>query len=617
MATEAEVRGWLENDYPYYARKCIKIVDQSSKLVPLDLKPAQHRIEAAINEQEAAGLPARIIVPKARREGVSTYGLGRAVWRTTTRPNRSALVVAHNKKIAGELHESAVSMVAHLPNETIDGLHLKPPIASAQRLSEINFGTKERTRRLEGDLGLNSSITVATAGEPDSERGSINFDLHLSEAAYYPDARRTMTTLLSTVPDEPGTLIIIESTANGRNDFYRRCKEAEAGESDYALVFLAWFEEPLYRRPFGSPALRDDFIESIGAGPWGDDEPDLIELMRQHGIADEEIWERLAWRRWAIVNRTGSDLRDFHQEYPATLEEAFVASAGMVFSGVLIAKQMEVARKAPSLMGVLKPGETVERIRRGHTFTVPTSAIWTPKFELDGTTIYRGYWEVWKKPDLGKPPSGTRGEPGYDPGRPRGQYIVAVDPASGEELAQDGSAYSAIEVIDHRTFEQVAEYRSREDADLIGEQAHLAALWYLRAWLVPEITGGYGNSIADHIWRDYKYPKIYFRRPVDSKKQSQAQRLGWQTTTQTKPMIENRTKEMLRTESSGINSPGLLDELVTYVRDDKGRTGPEEGSFADRYMSWGIAQQVAHEKPLESEHRGTVDISTRRTPVHA
>lgn len=600
------MRGWLETNYPYYAEECLRIVDKRGRVVPLKPKPGQLRVEAAIREQEEAGLPVRLIVPKARKEGVSTWIEGRMMWRTTTRPNWRALVVAHNAETTGELHQMSTGMVARLPHETIAGLELHPPIASAQKKSEITFGTKERTKRLDGDEGLNSSFTVATAGEVDTSRGLTIFDLHLSEVAFYEQGRQALKALLNTVPDEPTTMIVLESTPNGRNEFYRRCMRAQAGKGSYKLVFLAWWEEPDYVRPFIDPLERDRFIDSIGTGEFGDDEGDLVQMMLDHGFDWDVIPEKLHWREWAIEDKAGGILEDFHQEYPSTIEEAFAASAGQVFSAPHITKA-RAGTERPSLLGVLSSDKTVEKqkVKRGRPVLIPQRALWTPKGEIAGA-IHTSYWEVWETPQMPVEPTDEKPE-----GKPGGQYVVTVDPASGEELAGEQGAYSAIEVINHRTLEQVAEYRSREDAGPIGLQALLAAIHYRNAILAVEITGGYGNSIVSWLYRDIGYPRLYYRSDPQAKRLKKSQRMGWQTTPITKPMIENRAKELLRTQTSGIRSAGLLDEMASYVRDDKGRTGPEENAFADRYMAWGIGHVIAMLEPVRPDRLSTVQISTR------
>jgi alkylation response protein AidB-like acyl-CoA dehydrogenase len=70
-------------------------------------------------------------------------------------------------------------------------------------------------------------------------------------------------------------------------------------------------------------------------------------------------------------------------------------------------------------------------------------------------------------------------------------------------------AEHAIEVIDHRTRKQVAEWVGQIDPDLVALQMLLAALYFNRAWVAVEVTGGYGLSIARKLAMDWRYARTY------------------------------------------------------------------------------------------------------------
>ena len=119
-----------------------------------------------------------------------------------------------------------------------------------------------------------------------------------------------MASLLQTVPDVDGTEIIIESTANGYNDFHSLWRKAEAGESEFMPIFLPWSLDPGYRRK-----VEPDFV-------MDGDEKKLAEL---HSLDVEQI----AWRR-AKISQLGS-AEYFAQEYPHTPSEAFISSTFELF----------------------------------------------------------------------------------------------------------------------------------------------------------------------------------------------------------------------------------------------------------------------------------------------
>src|SRR5690606_32730054 len=129
------------------------------------------------------------------------------------------LVVAQDNDTAGALFEIGERIWANLPPD--EALALKPARANFRRGKEIMFAEPSRARRDQGIVGLDSSLTVDTAKEVEAGRGWTYTDMHLSEVAFYGDVRK-ITSLLNAVPDEPGTMIVLESTANGNNHFKAR-----------------------------------------------------------------------------------------------------------------------------------------------------------------------------------------------------------------------------------------------------------------------------------------------------------------------------------------------------------------------------------------------------------
>jgi hypothetical protein len=80
--------------------------------------------------------------------------------------------------------------------------------------------------------------------------------LHASECAFWESLPLQMASLMQTVPDMDGTEIIIESTANGFNEFHSLWRKAEAGESEILPVFLPWSLDDGYRREIDTNSLR-------------------------------------------------------------------------------------------------------------------------------------------------------------------------------------------------------------------------------------------------------------------------------------------------------------------------------------------------------------------------
>lgn len=598
-----QLRQKLLDDRVYYSRKCLRIVNADQEMVPLAAKPAQGRFAAIAAEQRRQRRPVMIIALKARKEGISTWTQGELIHNVTTMPNRKALVVAHDGETAEEIFTMGETMYNQLPDEVIgspeqlkngEGLHLKPELIASRKGQELHFGEPSRQRRREGHMGLNSSYKVDTANEYEAGRGKTIHDLHVSELAFYQNPEKKLKALLNAMSETWNTMIVIESTADGYNLFRKYWVAAVQRQSDFYPLFIPWYEEPNYTRPFGSVEEKEEFMAKIGTGDFGEDEPDLVEA----GCTPEQ----LNWRRWAIANKAHGDLRSFWQEYPAKWEEAFLAAGKQVFSPALVAKVIDrTTRTDPTAQeGVVKAQSTRVRNYMGREVLIPDRPLWVPKEEALAQDIGVGttMWRRWELPDVG-----FVGDPERElPARPPGQYVISVDSSSGRETASEGTDYFAVQVINHRTLAQVAVWHARNvDADRVTDVAYLMALLYSpqrNPWIVVEITGGYGLSIVNKLWRVYGYGMLYFRRPAASKGEKQDQRLGWSTDVATKPLIVDHAKELLRLERDGIRDLGTAGEMQTYVRDDKGKMGAEEDYFDDKIEAWMVAQQVAHEKPL-------------------
>src|SRR5690606_9388302 len=92
---------------------------------------------------------------------------------------------------------------------------------------------KSNAKELEFDK-LDSSYVVATAGQKGGGRSRTISLFHGSEVHFWNNAKDHFASSVQTVPDRPGTEIILESTGNGPSgEFYERWHDAVAGKSDY------------------------------------------------------------------------------------------------------------------------------------------------------------------------------------------------------------------------------------------------------------------------------------------------------------------------------------------------------------------------------------------------
>ena len=280
----------LVRDFEYYAPRCLKIKDKSGAVLPLRLNKAQEHIHQKLEEQKKKTGKVRAIILKGRQQGCSTYIGARYYHRASTRPGRRVFILTHEAEATKNLFGIVKRYHEHNPIR---------PETGADSANELTFPY------------LDSEYKVGTAGNKAVGRSSTIQLFHGSEVAYWPNASEHAKGVLQAVPDEPGTEIVLESTANGIGNYYHeQCMLAQAGESEFQLIFTPWFWQPEYRK-----AIPADFEMTA-------EEREYAESYR---LAAEQIY----WRRMKIVELSaagGDGELAFRQEYPATVAEAFLTT---------------------------------------------------------------------------------------------------------------------------------------------------------------------------------------------------------------------------------------------------------------------------------------------------
>jgi hypothetical protein len=584
------LRKRIREETPYWAEHFAKIIDKKGQKVPLVAKPGQLEFDRELEAQRAEGKPMRALNLKARQVGMSTWTQAKAVHRCTLRERYDALTVAHDRETGAKLYRMAETFYANLPSDP----ELKPALGQHRRQRFLHFAGDGLWTA--GDAFPDSRYYVDTAGEFQAGRGGTYRFVHGSEVAFWPQIMLKLTALMAAVPDDPESLIVLESTANGFNEFKDIWDDAEEGRSDYIAFFWPWWREEEYAHPFLNDFERERFTVGDPENPYAEEEPALLAHVKEKGFA--LTLEQLNWRRYVIANKCGGDMRIFHQEFPSSPEEAFISTGKKVFDPYRVAQLLVTVDvtdpRAPTeakpgpLVGDLEPTDFRTQIssRAGAIMQIPEAARWTPR--LPGIANPTAPWKVWlERKDHGMPAA------------PEGEYIVFCDPSGGQMEETDEPDYHAIEVIDHATGDQVAEYRSRIDPDLLAREVLLAALFFNNAQIGVERTGGWGLPILRYLYLDAHYPHVYRSKKIGASTESTEQRLGFSTDVRTKPILVAGMQELIRIEKSGIRSRVLAGEVRTYTQTDSGKMQAEPGKYDDCLMAYMGAQHLARELPLK------------------
>jgi predicted dehydrogenase len=299
----------LDTDYAFFASEVLRIRTKSGAIAPLVFNRAQQHIHAALETQLACLGRVRALILKGRQQGCSTYIGGRYYHRANRNGGLRVFILTHEHQATQNLFEMVERFHANCPDA-------ERPSTGTANARELYFD------------GIDSGYRVGTAGTRGVGRSSTIQLFHGSEVAFWAHADTHAAGVLQAVPNEPGTEIVLESTANGvGNFFHKKWREAETGRSEYIAIFVPWYWQDEYRLPAGA-SFKLDQEEAEYAGLYA------LDL------------EQMAWRR-AKIEELGDPLL-FKQEYPATAAEAFQMSGHDSYVAPMLVAKARKARHVPA-----------------------------------------------------------------------------------------------------------------------------------------------------------------------------------------------------------------------------------------------------------------------------
>ena len=454
--------------------------------------PAPGALCREVERQYNLGLPVRIITLKARQMGMSTAVEGVLFNWCFLHFGTRSLVIAHETKPSQHLFDMTKLMWEEWPARS----------GFTEKHNSMKTLAWEETR---------SSMSVATARNAGSGRSFTYHAVHCSECAFWEEPERLMTGLNQSVPYKHGTIMVLESTANGvGNWFHDQWQRAVHKESNFVPLFFPWSDQTEYSIP--NTTLRDvDLFE------------EERELVGRHGLT----LPQLAWRRFAIENNCGGDLNTFHQEYPITPDEAFLSTGHHVFP---LVKLEECYEPKDGITGLVEDDNGEIRFTPD-----PTGPL----------TIY-----TWPSKD-----------------RDWGKYVVAGDPS--RTTYGDGAC---IQVFNRRTLEQVAVWHGHMDPVAFAHELIRLAYYFNQALLNVEINGpGYATIGA---LLTLGYPDIWRHRWADKAPGKLAMTWGWQMSSQRKEWSRGEVVNLLAQNMITIHDEQTYDEMRNFVRLTPWEMGP-------------------------------------------
>lgn len=536
----------------------IRIPDKKKTniLVPFRFNRVQRRLEAARLRAERLKKPFRAATLKARQFGVTKQAQAWAIEEAIRTPYTQACIIAHREDLARTKLEESRMIRLTLPWEFE---------SKYDNRAQLYFGEP-----------VWSNIDIASAKTGDPCRGHTYRFVHATEPGLWDNPETKVASVMQSVPDEPGTYLCYEGTANGMGNWWHQFWwDAYEGRNDYEAFFFPWWYDPEF-----DYCLSCTEAEAAELRATKDDEE---RWLFNRGVMPGQI----KWRRRHIRNNFPGNPELFRQEFPATPEEAFLVSGSPAFPPSHVTFQRARHR---------------EPIWRGEILFQGWREPQKPDFKM--LAADRGSLEIWDQP------------------MPGAKYVMGVDTGYGIK----GGDYSVACVIDRDTSIQVAELTMRVAPHVFADLVYALGIHYNGAYLLPE-ANAVGQSML-HFLVERSYPNLG-RRPVfDWIGKVYEQRFGFQTTVKTKTALVQGAAEVLASSwEQGQNRPGiealvhseglireLLEFQVEFAKDGGEVTYSAPGKrHDDRVMAWMIAL-LGRKDVLAREH--PVEEKPRRRTIH-
>lgn len=508
----------------------------------------QREVSDILEYCHANGRPARIIILKPRRRGSSTVSVAAGYRRLQSRRATGC--------IAGGAHFQGKKLFKMLD---IYSQHDRIEPGTCTVLTDI------------ARFANGSEMDRITLANPTAGRAGGYQYLCITEMAFLAeegvaDAASVVSGLIKTVQFVAGTIVILESTANGASgDFYDRYQTAitfeefQKGRNGFIKVFYPWFAFPDLVMP----------PESEGITGVGDLHPEEVALMEKWSLSLAQV----AWMRWSIREECNGDFDKFREDYPFDEETAFLSSGRGRFDAQVVNAWARRAKYQTYERGFLS--------RQEHDKKVGFHA------SADGGDI-----QIWERPREGF------------------AYIVACDPATGESQTVGKNPDATSIMVFRQAYVDVTT-RETVPAKLV---ARVLPPFYgdddIAAGHIDRLSAFYGGCLVAlevnqglqvlRCLRDAGVP-LYKRIVPSARTKAKEEQYGFKLTSadQRRTVIDGLAAA-IREDRLDIPCPHVCDELGKFVVKKNGRAEASTGAHDDDVMTLAMAWEVL---PLATTYR--------------
>lgn len=345
---------------------------------------------------------------------------------------------------------------------------------------------------------IDSNFWTGTAGARRIGRGITLTRFHGSEFAFWDKPKQVIASVTPALIPH-GSVVVLETTPDMEgSEAHEFWKEAVDGKNGYRAVFFPWWEcDPVnYRRTLTTP---DEL---------GELDREEFTLIQKHGLTLENI----KWRRQQI-KQLGK--MEFIREYPEDSETCWITGGQKFYNSEII---WDLLHKAP------KPLEKIP-------------------------TPYGGVIQVFDHQEV------EIELPGGGKGKVKEDVIIGSDVSEG--VGGDKTTWTARSFPSWRLLSTFSHDRI-EPPDfaqlLFGWGKGYATPAQDAALLIIE-KNQHGITVLRKL-RDLRYPRkhIYHRTPLSKNRDEKTDYIGWATTGESKPLLLDAGRELLRAAHEGFVS---------------------------------------------------------------
>lgn len=523
-------------DFEYWAITTIKITDKETGVeIPYRLNRAQRRLLSVLESQRLNDRPIRIIINKARQMGSSTLIQTYMNWL------QIVLYVGWNSAIVADVEEQART-VRRFQTDNVN----KYPI---ENLTLRNFEGSSKNKEI---IERECVISIASMQKPHSLRSKDLKMCHLSEVGFWittegKKPQDVIRSIKGTIKSYSGTMIAMESTANGAGTFFHtEYLMAKNNNTAYIAFFAAWYED---ERNLMSVPDYEEFIKT-----WNDYEKWLWSL----GVTIEGIY----WYRYVFEQEYNSDKWTMFTENPSDAEESF-QSTGVRYIPPQYIENID------------NPAYITEPMFKGDLFP-HVDLLENCLKDIDFQEYVGGNCWIWAKPDSAKISN---------------RYLVIVD-IGGKSPDADWSVIRVLDrywLIDGGIPEYIFTCKIHLDPDLVAWKAMQIAAWYNNALLAVE--SNYFESRSEEKTADHSitvlniiaehYDNVYTRTHPEKIRENAPVHYGFHMNKQTKPLVYSYLLKACRHTGFIERDKRAVDEYKTLETDTRGRINAVEGAHDD------------------------------------